>query len=307
MACGGLCWGATTWHVPGDFATIQAAIDAASPGDTIRVGPGTYVGTVRFNGKWVSVQSTHGPEATTLDGNGATVVGIGPGGEIMGFTITGATAYYSGAVETHGIGSLIKGNIVEGNGSHAPVSAGVEGNNASPIIEGNIFRYNTSDLQYSSGVLCFVNGSSPRIVNNILVDNSCRAISLTLPAGTRAEVVNNTVLRNQTGFLVTGGPHVLRNNIVVDNQIGAEGGLGSGGDDTVWHNNLVYGNGVNYAGTPDLTGLCGNLCADPRFVDPMGDYRLTVSCHRHRLARRRPRRGSAGPTSPGGRESGRIC
>jgi hypothetical protein len=34
---------ASTWHVPGDFATIQAAIAGAADGDTIIVGPGTYV------------------------------------------------------------------------------------------------------------------------------------------------------------------------------------------------------------------------------------------------------------------------
>ena len=32
----------TTWNVPGDFTTIQAAVDGAGPGDTINVGAGTY-------------------------------------------------------------------------------------------------------------------------------------------------------------------------------------------------------------------------------------------------------------------------
>ena len=35
-----------TLHVPNDFATIQAAVNAASAGDTIRVGPGTWCGAV---------------------------------------------------------------------------------------------------------------------------------------------------------------------------------------------------------------------------------------------------------------------
>jgi hypothetical protein len=36
----------TTYHVPEQFPTIQAAVDAALPGDTIRVGPGTWCGAV---------------------------------------------------------------------------------------------------------------------------------------------------------------------------------------------------------------------------------------------------------------------
>jgi hypothetical protein len=34
--------GGTVWQVPGDYATIQAAIDAANSGDIIEVGPGEY-------------------------------------------------------------------------------------------------------------------------------------------------------------------------------------------------------------------------------------------------------------------------
>jgi hypothetical protein len=32
----------TTLTVPGEFPTIQAALNAASPGDTVSVSPGTY-------------------------------------------------------------------------------------------------------------------------------------------------------------------------------------------------------------------------------------------------------------------------
>lgn len=34
----------TVLRVPSDFSTIQAAVDAASPGDQIRVGPGEWCG-----------------------------------------------------------------------------------------------------------------------------------------------------------------------------------------------------------------------------------------------------------------------
>ena len=40
---------ASTWHVErdgsGDFTTIQPAVDASAPGDTIHIGPGEYTET----------------------------------------------------------------------------------------------------------------------------------------------------------------------------------------------------------------------------------------------------------------------
>src|SRR5260370_34055038 len=75
-------------HVPGDFATIQAALDAAQPGDTILVDPGTYRENLRFNGKNVTLQGTDGPGGTTIQGTGGTTVDIGPGGAALRLSMT---------------------------------------------------------------------------------------------------------------------------------------------------------------------------------------------------------------------------
>jgi len=67
------------WHVPGDFATIQEAIDdaAVSNGDTIFVGPGNHDGALLTKG--VEIKGTDG-----------TVINSGPlhpAGLTMGFRL----------------------------------------------------------------------------------------------------------------------------------------------------------------------------------------------------------------------------
>ncbi len=79
---------AATWTVPGDYTTIQAAIDAATTGDIITVGAGTY------------------PEALLIDGIDLTITGAGTGSSF----ITGT------ALETLYIVRITNGAVVDFSG-----------------------------------------------------------------------------------------------------------------------------------------------------------------------------------------------
>lgn len=89
-------------RVPSDYATIQAAVDAASDGDTILVAPGVHAGPVDLGAKCLALVSEHfltgepqAVAATVIDGGGGDfVLRIGDpkrpragGSLIHGFTI----------------------------------------------------------------------------------------------------------------------------------------------------------------------------------------------------------------------------
>ena len=54
--------------VPEEYATIQEAIDASTPHDTVTVAPGTYLERIDYGGKSIVVRSAQGPEVTAIDG-----------------------------------------------------------------------------------------------------------------------------------------------------------------------------------------------------------------------------------------------
>src|SRR5258708_12028450 len=70
----------STIRVPADQATIQAAILAASNGDTVLVSPGSYKENINFAKKAITEKSSSGPDVTIIDGiHLAPVVPFGQG------------------------------------------------------------------------------------------------------------------------------------------------------------------------------------------------------------------------------------
>ena len=104
-------------NVPLDYPTVQMAINAATTGDEIRVGPGVYTDTgaavLDFQGKSIWVHSTNGPEATILDGEGNRPVVLLTGLEgsttvLQGFTIRNGFASIGGGIRCNGSPQIIQ-------------------------------------------------------------------------------------------------------------------------------------------------------------------------------------------------------
>ncbi|MFN2542871.1 MAG: right-handed parallel beta-helix repeat-containing protein [Chthoniobacterales bacterium] len=263
-------------HVPADQPTIQQAIDAANSGDVILVSPGTYYGNIDYHGKTVALRSVAGAVQTVLDGGNAGPVVTFQTNEtaralLSGFTIQHGNAAAGGGVLLIGASPTIARNVFRGNVQGAGgFGAAIGGSDASPVIERNTFEGNICATSVLSGVVSFVNGSSPLIINNIFQNNPCCAINMTLPAGYSPVIANNTIVQNGVGIRVDAAvPEATMfcaNNILAGNSIGLLVDYLVTGCEPTWTNNLVFNNATNYSGMADQTGVNGNMCENPQFV-----------------------------------------
>lgn len=194
---------AATHSVPGDFATIQSAIDAAAVGDTVLVGDGTWLENINFRGKDIVVAShflLDGDVAhiadTILDGSGHAdpdsgsvvyfISGEGNGAVLMGFTLTGGNGTPStdqwtdthwregGGILTENSSPTIQYNLITGNNVTDPMGqqdaggGGIRSGYGDPVIRNNIIAGNQG--HYGSGLVLNVTNAVVR--NNVIAMNT---------------------------------------------------------------------------------------------------------------------------------------
>ncbi len=257
IVCLTCCLAATAdeYNLPGDFASIQEAIDAVTNGDTIICWPGNYVENIDFRGKAVTVKSLMGPAVTTIDGSQA--------GSVVSF-ITG-----------EGNNSVIQGFTIT-NGKD-PFGGGIICNFSSPTIVGNIIKGNETDFS-GAGICCWLY-AEPLILNNIIVDNLVdtpfgQGGGLSCWGESNPKVVNCTICQNASAY-TGGGIDVYNSSPVIRNSI-------------IWDNTAPEGPSIYVdGGTPNVRysdvqgGWSGdgghNIDGDPLFVDAANhDFHITI-------------------------------
>ena len=155
--------------VPSPYATIQAAIDAASPIDTVLVSPGVYPERITMK-DGVVVRSSGGPSVTTITYGSGTIVTASAQGDLSlleGFTIDGQGTASLGldswvsSIRVHGcvFEELTTGLQARGGGWTEIVGCTFSGNqngmsvadSAAPFLSGNVFDGNTISGVYMNG------------------------------------------------------------------------------------------------------------------------------------------------------------
>jgi hypothetical protein len=261
---------ATVIQVPADYPTIQAAIDAASAGDTVLVAPGTYVEHISIYAKEITVESSAGPETTTIDGNtdGRVVYIYALADQspvLRGFTITnGYTTYDGGGVMVAGGPALIEGNRIVAN--FAPMGAGISAYSSGATIQDNIVDANHTIGSGGGGGGIYVSAiGAVKIIKNVITGNYAAGDGggIDLFSAGSVTVDRNIIVGNQG---VSGGgislgnstTATVSNNLVAGNTAAIGGGVW-------WHveagllvNNTIVGNGANDGPAIHTSGRSGS-------------------------------------------------
>jgi hypothetical protein len=286
---------AAVLNVPGDYASIQTAIDNAQTGDVVRVNPGVYYEHLNFKGKALTLTSTNPSDLSVVQ---STIIHASGHGSAVTFSSGETTnSVLTGLSITGGYGT-----VNPAFGTNIFWGAGVYCDGASPTILGNVILSNsapmgtTSDVGYGGGIGCIQSDAiitrnllaansgyagggilvylgHPRIANNLILSNSVMAGGgAALIRG--GQFIHNTVVANDAqlgGNLYalsdSAGQSVITDNILCGATRG--GGIYLEGQETltliafndVWNN---VGGDYN---TNSRTGLNGNISQDPLFVD----------------------------------------
>jgi hypothetical protein len=195
---------AVTLMVPGEFASVQAAIDASASGDRIEVAAGLHVGDIDFRGKGVAVVG-EGPE-TVLQGTGTSSVvrfatGEGRGSVLDSVLVRGGVANVGGGIlVSNGASPTIVRSVVIDNRAIANGSGiAIDGADSAPLVYNNLFAYNAS-AGGDPHTIDVSNGARPVIVNNMIVRGDSNGIITRGPSAPR--IMNNIIAFN--GSLAAG-------------------------------------------------------------------------------------------------------
>ncbi len=222
----------------GQYKTIQQAVDAANPGDTIRVAPGTYAENVVVNKPVTVTAASARPTVQAADSSKDVFLLTSPGVRIDGLTLTGASG--ASGVQIQNTSKCVVTNVVARDNARAVYLSYSTNNEVSNSnLAGNgygVYSDYSSSNTISSNVATgekgagnalgdgiFLNyGDSNTVTQNNLSANHVFGVSLFHSSGN--DLSNNTISANEQIGVRLG--EASNNNTLTFNTISGNSQLG---------------------------------------------------------------------------------
>lgn len=225
---------AATHRVPQDFKTIQSAIDAAKPGDTVLVAPGKYPEALNLKSGITLQADTSGEVVLTEQVTAKNVKDA----KIEGFKIVGGTEDSHFAISCESSTLTARKNLIL-NWHHALTA------NFSKLIA----EENTISGSYRAGAstgIDLFSCADSMVKRNKVIDNEGSAVIVTDPLGP-ISVLDNIVARNTGNGIECANVTLkvkFRNNLITNNAVGiwVKSGNADFGTATDFGSNVIYSN-----------------------------------------------------------------
>lgn len=254
---------ATDRHVPGQYATIQAAIDACVAGDTVIIADGTYTGTgnknLDFHGLAITVRSASGDPATCtidcgLSGRGFYFhTGETAAARVQDLTIRRGSVVYPGGGGVYCISAhpTLSNCVITGNTAQF-FAGGLHCEYASPTLLGCTISGNAGTG--GGGVSCEASSNASLtnclIVGNTSINNLGGGISSvdSSPTFTHCWIANNTAGNGGGAYSANSG--AIFTGCIITRNTGTNngGGIYCAGAGTTLRNCTIMGNIAGIAG-----------------------------------------------------------
>jgi hypothetical protein len=289
----------------GDYATIQAAVDAATEGDTITLTAGTFFGAgnrdIDFEGKNLIVHSSSDdPADVAIDCTGPTRAshrafsfhsGETIDSAVRGITVRNGSFTWGAGIFIQGASPRIEDCVIEHCVGLA--GAGILVSDSQSILARCAFVQNHADG--GGGAVFFTTAGTPgkrvtALLSECLLeansaDNSGGAV---LIGSVPAQIENCTFYGNSCGedgaafFVNTGGMATVTNTIIAGGTAGGAYGC-QASDAATFACTDIWGNAGGDWGAcaPDALGKDGNISEDPDFcaaADHLFTLRATSGC-----------------------------
>ena len=258
------------------FTGVQAALDAARIGDTVRVCGGTYAGAVMLD-KSVSLvaQVPAAPGVDCLGGGpvpdgSAMIVGAvtmsGPGARLDGLVVTGAPTGVTTSADAAGY--QLRRAVVQGNEDFG-IDLRSSGGQAT-VVEGNCIRGNAGDgtLGEHAGIVADSADLIDAAIRNNTFTGNLEAISIVgLRSYSKISIRQNTVRGEAIAIAGSTESEILRNDL--DNTGSGRDGIVFGGGNV----GLVVGGNTIVGALPGMK-FC-SLCTNDHNVAPNAGLLIT--------------------------------
>ena len=271
--------------VPSPSATIQAAIDIATDGDTVKVSPGRYLENLLIDRKSITLCSAN-PEdaavvsATVIDGQNksACIIVRNIAGEpcvVSGFTVTNGGSSENtterGGVFCENSKLSLRSNVITGNSGGA--GGGVSCRGSDVLLKSCLLVGNKA---YTGGALYADAGSACTISSCGIIGNECAALGAGILSASRSIEVLDTQIIGNLGIVPSGGitqgggitvrpaPGLgramifCRNCEISENWAAPGGGILLNGSDAIIENCRFVGNIVGAIYSTGESFVCSN-------------------------------------------------